>query len=129
MSNSIEEDPIGHTSKFFWILALLPLIGQALAFAVPRPPDEALSPARFAPTLAALVTAAIGLGVHRRSLLATRIGMVLFGLLSVAAVLAAVLREGARAAVILALFPIWALIKLHTVSEVLQGRPPPAEPR
>ncbi len=130
MSNTLEGDPISHTAKFLWIFAAFPLIGQAMAFAMP--PDmtaNSSGPSRYAGFIIAAVIAAIGYGVWRRSLLAARIGLVLFVLASLGMVgLALFANEANRAGVILAVLPIWGAIKLYKVCEVLGTPPAPANP-
>lgn len=126
MSNTIEQDPIGHTAKFLWIFSALPLIGQIMVFALP-PDMSANSPswARYNGFIIAALIAALGYGVWRRSLLAARIGLVVFGLATLGMIALALFKaDGNRAGVILAVLPAWCAIKLNRVCGVLA----PAKP-
>ena len=72
-----------------------------------------------------LALIAVGYGVHRRSLAAVRVGMGLFGLVTAALVVLAIVGyEGNRASLIPAVLTAWVVSKLHTVAQVLEGRSP-----
>lgn len=124
MSNRPEGDPIQHAAKFLWIWALLPIIFGMIPFFLPNPnADAAGGWKRFIPFVASAVIALVGLGVWRRMVAATWVGMVVFGAGIAGLVVAAVAGGGEKkgAFLLFGALLVWPIIKLWNAKRAIEA--------
>lgn len=128
MSNTPEQDPIGHAAKFLWLFAIIPVIFGSLAFFLP-PEMSARTPgwARVMPFVLAALIALVGLGVRRRIVAAAWAGIGLFGAALVGTVYLAIAGGSkGRSGIILALLFAWPIKKLLDVTRAIRNEKGPA---
>ncbi|MFO0591182.1 MAG: hypothetical protein U0441_26790 [Polyangiaceae bacterium] len=131
MSNTPEQDPIGHAAKFLWLFSLIPVIFGSMTFFLPKDitGHQPLMQRVFPFILAALISL-VGVGVWRRSVAAAWAGIGLFGVGVVGIAIAALFGDPNKKAVLIwAALLIWPIRKLYDAIGAIQAekaRPPAA---